>query len=114
MATPYSSNFDYTLPWSDAGAMLQLVTDTALSWTVPGASNIKYRAEFSFNENDYVWVAYNKTAIIPVSGVATDTNQQELRPNARYVVGGDVLSFITTESSGVQCQVRLLGLPSTA
>lgn len=113
MAVPYASNFDYTKPFSDVGAKIQLAANTAVSWAIPGANNIKYRAEFSFNNNDDIWVAINQTAAIPTPGAAVDTNQQELRPGPRYVKGGDVLSFICT-TAGVQCGVTLLGLPSTA
>jgi len=109
--TPFSSNFDYTKPFSDTGAMISPVANTAVSWTVPGTDDQTYRAEFAFNENDYVWVAFNKTAIIPVGGAATATNQQEMRPEPKYVRGGDVLSFITTQSN-VQCGISLLALPS--
>lgn len=110
-ATIYQCNFDGAKPFSSNGATIQLVANTALSWTVPGEKYQSFRAEFSFNNNDDIWVAYNKTALIPVSGVATDNNQQELRPSPKFVKGGDVLSFIST-GVAVQCGVSLLLLPS--
>jgi hypothetical protein len=107
----FNSNYDKTHPFSDTGAMIQLAASVAVTWTVPGVSTRKYRAEFSFNSDDYVWVAYNKTAVIPTPGASVDTNQQELRPEPKYVFGGNTLSFISTENN-VQCGVTLMEVPS--
>lgn len=107
----YNSSFDTAKPFSDTGAMLDLAPNTALEWTVPGTKSMKYRAEFSFGSNDYVWVAYNKTAVVPTPNTAIDTNQQEFRPNPKFVFGGTTLSFITTQSN-IECGVTLLQLPN--
>jgi hypothetical protein len=107
----YSELFDGAKPWSSIGGMLQLTANTPLSYTVPGNSTQKFRADFEFNQNDDVWVAYNKTAVIPTPGVAVEVNQQEFRPTPKFVIGGDVLSFIST-GTNVQCGVSLLQLPN--
>ena len=111
MAVIFNSNYDKTHPFSDVGAKIQLAANTAISWTVPGDATRKYRAEFAFNSDDYVWVALNKTAVIPTPGSAVNTNQEEFRPTPKYVFGGNTLSFISTQAN-VQCQVRLMELPS--
>lgn len=109
--TKYNSNFNNTEPFSDTSAMLELAASTALPWVVPGEEWQQYRAEFSFLENDPVWVALNKVAVVPTPGTAVTISNQELRPLHRYVKGGDTLSFISTQAN-VQCGVRLLDLPS--
>lgn len=111
MAVKYNSSFSGSQPFSDVGAMVYLDPNVALEWTVPGNSNRKYRAEFAFGSNDYVWIAYNKTAVAPTPGAVVDTNQQEFRPCPRYVFGGTTLSFITTQT-GIQCGVSLMEVPN--
>lgn len=96
--TQYNSNFDGTYPFSDTAVRMQLATNTALSWTVPGNLTQKYRAKFRFSSSAEIWVSYNGTAVSPTAGTATDSYNQEMLPwdECRYVHGGDVLSFIAT------------------
>jgi hypothetical protein len=111
MAIPFSTNFNKTEPFSDTTATIQLVANTPITWTIPGNGTQKYRAEFSFNSNDDIWVSKNYTAVIPVSNTVVTSTQQELRPMPKYVIGGDVLSLITT-GSNVQCGIALFQIPN--
>lgn len=98
MTTKYNTNFTECFPFSDTGLQTLLVASTALSWTVPGNSNQTFRAKFSVSSTADVWVKLNGTAIVPVSGVATQSyNEERIDINfVRYVKGGDTLSFIST------------------
>ncbi len=110
----FSSNFDETKPFSDKGIMVELAADVELTWTVPGLSTTMWRAEFSFGGgDDYVWVALNKTAVAPTPGAVVEVNQQELRPLPKYVKGGDVLHFISSQDD-IQFGISLLQLPNPA
>jgi|ERR1700685_1312444 len=103
--TRYANNFDHTLPFSDAGAMVLLVASTAVAYTVPGTANQSYRAKFSISSTADAWVCLNGTAVLPTSGAATATYKQERIDDGliKYVKGGDSLSFIssTTPQIGV-------------
>jgi len=109
--TKFSSNFDVTHPFSDAGAKMQLATNVALAWTVPGTIVNKYKASFSYTSDSSVWVAYNVTAVAPVAGTLVDSYKEEFKPAERYVNGGDVLSFIASVGTP-QVGVSLLDLPN--
>jgi hypothetical protein len=114
MSTPYQMNYSDCFPISDTGEMMTLVASTALSFTVPGTSDKKYRANFSINSTADVWVRKNGTAVLPTSGTATSVYNQE-KINAyeyiRYVQGGDTLSLI---SSGTpQIGISFLSLPNS-
>lgn len=54
-------------------------------------------AVFSFEPGSSVWVANNETAAVP-SGSFSSTDSQ-LNPSARKVFGGDVLSFISNNTT---------------
>lgn len=113
MTTNWQNNYTDTFPFSDTCLNTLLAASTALSWTVPGASNVIYRAKFSVSTSADVWVRINGTAQVPTSNTATSTPYQE-RIDVwfqRYVKGGDVLSFISTGTP--QVGVSLLQLPIT-
>lgn len=97
MTTKYATNFSDTFPFSDNGFMMLLIAATALPITVPGTPEQVYRARFSFTIGQSIWVRINGTAVVPTSGVATATyNQEMLDINfVKYVKGGDTLSFIS-------------------
>lgn len=97
--TRYQKNFHDTFPHSNTGVQMLLAASTALPFTVPGTANQIYRAKFSSSYTAEVWVGYNITATVPTTNTATATTNQEFLPKydeARYVKGGDVLSFIST------------------
>lgn len=110
MATKYNVNFTETFPFSDTGAKMQLATGVALSYTVPGDDSMMYRALFSYPSDSSVWVAWNKTATGATAGTISSSYNEEFKPVARYVRGGDTLSFIANVGTP-QVGVSLLQLP---
>lgn len=111
--TMFVSSFNGTLPFSDISVQVALAATTELTYTVPGDNNVQYRCEFSYPYNANVWVGYNTTATVPPAGAVTVTSNEklELRPDVRYVRGGDVLSFIS-DSLVTNMGLSLLTLPA--
>jgi hypothetical protein len=110
MTTPYNNSFNGTEPFSDTTAQFALSALTALTYTVPGASDVSYKCEFSWLYNSAVWVGYNVTATLPTANTMTTNHSIEFRPDFRYVRGGDVLSFIATDTQS-DCGIKLLRVP---
>lgn len=108
--TAYNSSFEGTLPFSDQGSKFNLAANVALTFTVPGTNDLRYRAQFSYTQNSNVWVGLNVSATVPVAGTQSSTSMQEFRPDVRYVKGGDVISVITGDATGAQLGISLLNL----
>jgi|SRR6185437_732392 len=113
--TAYSNSYANSFPFADRTVQFGLTALTALSYTVPGDSSHQYRAKFSFADDSKVWVGYNVTATLPTIGTLTQNSSIELNPgkydgDARYVRGGDVLSFIST-AQVTDVGISLLELP---
>jgi hypothetical protein len=96
----------FGLLFSDTKYNTTLAANTAQSLTVPSVmgmggngiySEPVYLAIFSYAPGSSVWVANNATAAVPGGSFAAATS--ELNPAARQVNGGDVLSFITADTS---------------
>jgi hypothetical protein len=73
-----------------------LAVGVAQSVTVPG-SHKRWIAIFSYQPGSTVWVANNETAAVP--GGAFAVTASELNPVAREVEEGDVISFITPDTT---------------
>jgi|ERR1700761_1866882 len=112
MATKFNLSRDingfngFGVPFSDTLYATNLTTGAAQSLAVPlvmgmGGNGIyngpEYIAIFSFEPGSNVWVSNGGTAATPGSSFALSTS--ELNPAARFVKGGDILSFITPDSS---------------
>jgi len=97
--TTYNSAYNECYPFSGDTCQFALAANTALTYTVPGDNTVRYRVDFSFPVygNGDVWVGYNVAATSPAAGTITTNRYIELRPDVRYVRGGDVLSFISNE-----------------
>ena len=77
-------------------------TGSATSITVP--SNYQtWIAVFSYTPGSNIWVANNTTATVAPSAFAATTS--DLNPSARKVSAGDVLSFITGDTTSPQVKV---------
>ena len=109
--TIYNSQYQNCFPFSDKAPSVALAANTPLSYTVPGAATTKYRAEFHFNYTSNVYIALNSTAAVPTAGTISASSVSTYRPNVRYVKGGDVLSFVTSDTTA-QFGFDLLVLPS--
>lgn len=79
------------------GILLNGIEQTLIVPESPFADYPHLLAIFSFEPGATIWVALNQTATFP-SGSISSSNS-ELNPAARYVKGGDVLHFITNDSS---------------
>lgn len=100
----------FGLPFSINKDSANLATNTDTTLTVPSFSP-HYIAIFSFQSGASVWVANNATAAKPV-GSTFATVSSELNPVARYVKAGDVLHFLTGDTSA-QVGVTFYALPSS-
>lgn len=99
MAIQWNSNFNETMPFSDVNAQVSLSTNNEQTWTVPGNSNTKYQALFSYTYNANVFVALNGAVTIPTVNSVGSEQYCEFRPEKRYVNGGDVLHFKTSDAA---------------
>lgn len=93
--TQFATNFDKAHPFPDVSYQFALAANTELTQTIPGNSSIYYRVTFSWPYNANVWVGYKITATSPSAGTMSSCPKIELRPDIRYVRGGDVLHFVS-------------------
>lgn len=98
MAILFNSNYDETIPFSDVCTSLALTTGNVQTVTIPGPVTAQYQALFGFNDTDRVFVSKNATPSYPAPGAQISNQYTELRPDKRYVNGGDVLSFLTPDT----------------
>lgn len=99
MAIKYNSNYHETMPFSDVCAQVQCGSNVEQTFTVPGTANQQFQAYFEYTYDSNVFVCLNGTPTIPSSGSVGTQQYNEFRPKKRYVKGGDVLHFITPDSS---------------
>lgn len=99
----YNSNYDLTIPFSDVCAQVALGVGVEQTYTVPGAATVSYSARFSYAQDANVYVRLNGVAAVPGAGSVASEQYNEFRPGAdgsqRYVKGGDVLHFITSDAT---------------
>ncbi|MHB9161398.1 MAG: hypothetical protein ACYC6W_11035 [Nitrosotalea sp.] len=102
MSTPFNGNRDvtgapaYSPPFAIDNFSTTLAANVAQSVTVPSTSST-YIAIFSFVPGAAVWVANNVAATVPGGSFAATKSQ--LNPASRFVNAGDVLSFITSDTT---------------
>lgn len=103
MPIPYSSNYNGALSFTGLAPQLNLLANTPLSYTIPGPGQPgyvqKYVVTFDYESDHMVYVALNATATVPTSGTINTTSVSEPKPCQRFVSEGDVLSFITPNTS---------------
>lgn len=99
MSTRYQSSFDVTIPFSDTCAQLALADGDVLTYTVPGNETQKFTILFRYNSTSNIFVGYNVTAAVPGAGTITTATNVEFKPKKRYAIGGDVISFITPDTT---------------
>jgi hypothetical protein len=93
--TQYSMS-DVATPFSDTSASINLTAAVVSTYTVPGTVNQKYRCMFRWGNGSAVYVGLNATPAAPTSGAVHSTPNIEFMPDAKYVKGGDILSFYST------------------
>ena len=99
MALRWTSSFGGTLGFSDTDAQLHLTATNILNYTLPGSVSNKYTILFAYNDTANVYIGYNVTPIIPAANTITEFARMEYRPEARYAVGGDTISFVTPDAN---------------
>ena len=99
MAVQYYNNYDDTMNFSDVTPRMTLTAGVELTVTVPGTALNNYSALFSYASNSNVFVGYNATAAVPANDTVVTVGRVEFKPERRFVVGGDVLHFITPDAT---------------
>lgn len=99
MAIQYNSNYNETMPFSDVCFQVGLGANVEETITVPGADTIQYQAFFEYISTTNVFVCKNATPSIPPIGTVGTQQYNELRPQKRYVRGGDVIHLITPDAT---------------
>jgi hypothetical protein len=109
MVAQYANNYEDTTNFSDTTIRLALTDGAELTYTVPGNAENRYQALFGFSSNATIYVGYNSTAAIPADNTLVSTGRVEVNPQKRFVNGGDVLSFVTSDATaGVGVSLRAL------
>lgn len=99
MTISYNSNYNETMPFSDTAFQVNCVAAVYETATVPGSSTDQYQAFFEYNQVSNVFICINSVPVIPAIGVVGTQQYNEFRPKKRYVRGGDVIHFITPDTS---------------
>ncbi len=111
MAVQYYNNFVDTTNFSDVTPYMTLKAGVVVTYTVPGTATQNLQALFSYASNSNVFVGYNSTPTTPADSTVTTTGRVEFKPIKRVVVGGDVLSFLTPDTTAY-VGVSFRALPS--
>lgn len=99
MTIAYNANYIETMPFSDTCAQVHCGANVEQTFTVPGAPELKFQAYFEYTQGSNVFVRRNATPTIPTSGSVGTQQYNEFKPKKRYVSGGDVIHFITPDTS---------------
>jgi predicted amidohydrolase len=99
MTIKYNANYIETMPFSDTCVQVNITTASQQTFTVPGLVTAQYQAYFEYTENSNVFVCLNGVPTVPTAGSVGTQQYNEFRPKKRYVKGGDVIHFITPDTS---------------
>lgn len=103
MAIQYNSNYDLTIPFSDVSYQVACSANVEETITIPGTSTNYYSMKLNYNADANVFVCLNSTPTIPSAGTVGSQQYNEYRAGCdgsqRYVRGGDVVHFITPDTS---------------
>ena len=118
MTTPvaplYNTNYDMTMPFSNASYQIALAQNVAESFTLPGDSNFVYSLRFTYISTSNVFVRLGAAPTVPGSGTVGTEAKNEFRPgddgSQRYAKGGETLYFITPDTSAY-VGVRMMQIP---
>ncbi len=98
MAISYNSNYDVTIPFSDACYQIGVPAGAPINVTVPGSPTTNYQALFSYTSTANVFVCLNDVAAPPLIGNIESQQYNEFRPDKRYVRGGDNIYFSSPDA----------------
>ena len=79
------------------GILTSSSEQTVIVPTSPFADYPNLLAIFSFAPGSSIWVALNQTAVAPSGSITSSSS--ELNPQARLVMGGDIIHFATNDVS---------------
>lgn len=99
MTIQYNSNYNETMPFSDTAFQVNCASGAEETATVPGNPTDQYQAFFEYTQSSNVFICINATPVVPASGTVGTQQYNEFRPKKRYVRGGDVIHFITPDTS---------------
>ena len=99
MAIAYNSNYEGTMPFSDTVAQVACTVNAEQTFTVPGTIEQQFQALFTYASNSNVYVRLNDTPTVPAAGSVSTQPYSEFKPYKKYVRGGDVLHFITPDTT---------------
>lgn len=99
MTIQYNANYLETMPFSDTAIQVNCAAAAEQTFTVPGTALMQYQAYFEYASNSNVFVCKNATPVIPTAGSVGTQPYCEFKPLKRYVAGGDVLHFITPDTT---------------
>lgn len=95
----YNANYIETMPFSDTCRQVACLVGVEQTVTVPGTPTQQFQAYFEYNQSSNVFIRLNATPTVPAGGTVGTQPYNEFRPKKRYVRGGDVIHFITPDTS---------------
>jgi hypothetical protein len=99
MTISYNANYIETMPFSDTAFQINCGSNVEQTVTIQGPVTSQYQAYFEYTENSNVFIRLNSTPTVPAIGTVGTQQYNEFRPKKRYVKGGDVLHFITSDTN---------------
>ena len=97
----YYNNYEDTTNFSDSTARMTLTTGVAQTVTVPGTAKDSLQAIFGFADTVSFMVGYNEAPTLPDDNTVVTTGRVEVNPIKRFVKGGDVLHFMTPDTTAL-------------
>jgi hypothetical protein len=99
MTIQYNANYIETMPFSDTAFQVACTVNAEQTANIPGDDTMQYQAYFEYASNSNVFICKNATPVIPAGGSVGSQPYNEFKPKKRYVRGGDVLHFITSDAT---------------
>lgn len=99
MTTTYNRNFGDTVPWTDDCVQVHATANTSGSITVPGGTQLTYKAVFDINRAaNNIFFRRGAAPTIPGANVVATQQYNQFNPDELYVNGGDLIYYITPDT----------------
>lgn len=109
MTRDLSGTNGFGVQFPQDGKSAVLAVGVARSVTVP-SNYPNWLAVFSYTPGSSIWVDGTTTAVAPTGSFSATT--AELNPSARQVTAGQVLSFITADTTSPMAKVSFFVIPT--